>query len=97
MTARGGVWALFIGSFSLQFNWHSQPVSNSPLSQLISSRSVPVKNCREGRSRFLKKDSAARVRKEIQSTAIKLSSILDRKSVRGREEGAIGHYRKYLR
>jgi len=30
--------------------------------QLISSRSVPAKSCREGRSRFLKKDSAARAR-----------------------------------
>jgi len=30
--------------------------------QLISSKSVSAKNCREGRSRFLKKDSAARAR-----------------------------------
>ena len=74
MTARGG---LLISLFSQQFNWHSQPVSNSSLSQLISSRSVPAKSCREGRSRFLKKDSAARVRKKIQSATITVSNILD--------------------
>ena len=42
------------------------PYLNSCLFQLISSKSVPAKNCREGRSRFLKKDSAARVRENLQ-------------------------------
>ena len=71
-----GVGGLLISLFSQQFNWHSQPAFNSSHSQLISSRSVPAKNCRDGRSRFLKKDSAARVKETFQSSTIKVSNVL---------------------